>query len=98
MQKAYHDVQARNAVLEKECVLLRQERSKAQQSAVTKAGDSIEYLDEVTKLEILNEAEPLKLQVKLLPCSCQIIRMKVLVYIVVGVITRFFFTGLLCTI
>ncbi|KAG0628986.1 hypothetical protein M758_1G068000 [Ceratodon purpureus] len=64
-EKAYDDIQARNAVLENEGVLLRQDMSKAQQIDLTKDGDSNEHLDEVTKLEIINEDEPLKLQLLL---------------------------------
>ena len=61
-------MKARNAALDKEGVLL-QEMLKAQQIDATRDGGSSEYLDEVTKLEILNEIELLKLHVKLLTCS-----------------------------
>ena len=57
IQKAYHNMKARNAALEKEGVLLQQEMLKAQQIATTRDGGSSEYLDEVRKLEILNEVE-----------------------------------------
>ena len=68
-------MKARDAALEKDGVLLQQEMLKAQQIAATKDGDTSKYLDEVTKLEILNEVEPLKLQVKLSTCSSQVIKM-----------------------
>uniref|UniRef100_A0A7I4FLL1 Kinesin motor domain-containing protein n=1 Tax=Physcomitrium patens TaxID=3218 RepID=A0A7I4FLL1_PHYPA len=61
-EKAFHDIQARNAALEIEGVLLRQALSKAQQSVVSKNADLIETLDEVTTVEISKEAEPVKFQ------------------------------------